>query len=639
MFSLSVFGWHAQRVPNLPVLRGLSIPTQQSHIARKREFPNCCRFEWQLLKQSRLKPKCWNQRAASNDPSYRGSCRLRQRTDGTEHYTIQLEAVDEPPQDLVHPLIPEFINRPHPAMSYSSNLSTLPPTSSRITFPQPLSSIQTRVENPRLILSRHLAQDDLVPVMPESSRRYVEKPRIKDRNKQVTLPALEISYNMPMPPGNWTRRVHPEGARYFLKEGGLIRRVWTDSDIFQHEILAQLKTHLTTIERFISEVGLPLQQDWDLVLNYFDDGNSSYTGYYFVDHTTHKVFFLDDYKADGLDALYAAPGAESECHIGYEIEAQYWFFIVLYPLAFNVQKMHVQRLRGIILHFTGDSTTSSTSTASYSLDELYRFLSLIDHMSENIDVNDEGTASLLGLFKAFSPLLFYAPNFHLRTLQSVSIDGVIRDFVLRDLMQRMNDEWERIILFGTVVLNANVAFLAIQSVDNNDSNDPHRLPAQVLSYLSVIASVGSIFLGLLLSRPFKVKAKKSQDEMQFHVASSRHSLEVLAILYSSPYALLIWGMLAFIAGFASLCFKTSGLSTRIIVGSAFLMVACIITLCIRTTWDSDKRNLFQPHALPPEHASQDDPGNSKSKLRIVTEWTRLQVLSLRQTPSSQSTYA
>ncbi|EEB99584.1 hypothetical protein MPER_00712 [Moniliophthora perniciosa FA553] len=69
-------------------------------------------------------------------------------------------------------------------------------------------------------------------------------------------------------------------------------------------------------------------------------------------------------------------------------------------------------------------------------------------------------------------------------------------------MARMRDEWQSINLLATVILNANVAFLAIQSVDEN-SVTPARSAAQITSYLSVIASLGSIVIGLLLTRKNK----------------------------------------------------------------------------------------------------------------------------------------
>jgi hypothetical protein len=54
-------------------------------------------------------------------------------------------------------------------------------------------------------------------------------------------------------------------------------------------------------------------------------------------------------------------------------------------------------------------------------------------------------------------------------------------------------------LQATVLLNANVAFLAIQSVDNAASNG-HRSNAQRASYFSIITSIAAIILGLLLVR-------------------------------------------------------------------------------------------------------------------------------------------
>lgn len=89
---------------------------------------------------------------------------------------------------------------------------------------------------------------------------------------------------------------------------------------------------------------------------------------------------------------------------------------------------------------------------------------------------------------------------------------------------------------ATVVLNANVAFLAIQSVDNSDGV-VYRSPQQISSYLSMLTSIGSIFIGLLL-----VKHYRNQDRASaLAVATSKHlGLEMLAIQYSLPYALLIW---------------------------------------------------------------------------------------------------
>jgi len=61
-----------------------------------------------------------------------------------------------------------------------------------------------------------------------------------------------------------------------------------------------------------------------------------------------------------------------------------------------------------------------------------------------------------------------------------------------------------------VLLNANVAFLAIPSVDPGDRD---RSPAQLASYLSIVASVGSVVTGLLLLRHHMVKPHDAAEEV------------------------------------------------------------------------------------------------------------------------------
>jgi len=62
-----------------------------------------------------------------------------------------------------------------------------------------------------------------------------------------------------------------------------------------------------------------------------------------------------------------------------------------------------------------------------------------------------------------------------------------------------------------VLLNGNVGFLAIQSVDSLDTKLSSA--AQIASYLSIVASVGSILLGLLLRRQTKNKVIHKVDDV------------------------------------------------------------------------------------------------------------------------------
>ncbi|KAF5371715.1 hypothetical protein D9758_003506 [Tetrapyrgos nigripes] len=92
---------------------------------------------------------------------------------------------------------------------------------------------------------------------------------------------------------------------------------------------------------------------------------------------------------------------------------------------------------------------------------------------------------------------------------------------------------------GTVLLNANVAFLSINSLDKSTSV-PQRSPAQIASYISVVATLGTIIPGLFLARKHRVNSKESAVDAAKFLANwamdengdtdSTIGLETLAIL-------------------------------------------------------------------------------------------------------------
>jgi len=191
------------------------------------------------------------------------------------------------------------------------------------------------------------------------------------------------------------------------------------------------------------------------------------------------------------------------------------------------------------------------------------------------------------LVKVLSVLFFYAPELHLRGLESVYTDFVICRHRWQQFITRLQDDWREFILYGTVLLNANVAFLTIPSVDPGNHT---RSPAQLASYLSVISSIGSIVVGLLLLRQHRTKPHDSTEEVEKYLRS-RHrdalGFETLAILYSLPYSLLLWATVAFLSAFGleALLFS-DGLWTRLPVGVVLVMILMLISWCIWTTLEA-----------------------------------------------------
>ena len=67
-------------------------------------------------------------------------------------------------------------------------------------------------------------------------------------------------------------------------------------------------------------------------------------------------------------------------------------------------------------------------------------------------------------------------------------------------------------LKATVFLNANMAFLSIQSVDNYGEMILDRSAAQIASYISIVTSLGSFVSSLLLVRQNRSKNRETAED-------------------------------------------------------------------------------------------------------------------------------
>ncbi|KDR80110.1 hypothetical protein GALMADRAFT_242351 [Galerina marginata CBS 339.88] len=514
----------------------------------------------------------------------------------------------------------------------------------------------------------YLEDPRILPVMPAASQRYTRKPRIPKKDTNLIIEPLTTTFDNPVA-FPWIKYLHPEGGLYFYhKEKG----IYADADLYDSKILAQLGQDISTLDNFISAKGITLPEQTDLVLDLrYDENREIETTYYYANHNSRTIFFFDTFEAKSLDAWHEVPGATRKSHLRHEIEAQYWFFLQLFPHALEVSEDLICELRDIVLFFIGDSMTSATSTSPYNLEDLHRLLPLTDNLQKNVGRRSAGGTALLArlmymfvhsrfldfhgetcsrierhfsvygnpivsrtwFINSISPLLLFAPDFHLHTLQKMWVDGIMHKSIWDKSVKKMNEEWQEFVLWSTVVLTANVAFLAIQSVDSKPDNLPYRSPAQISSYLSVVASIGSIVLGLLLMRQNRTRSRESADEMQAFMAKRSHprlGLETLAILYSLPYTLLMWGMVSFLAAFGFMCFQNSSIQTRAVVGPFFVIVLILIFWCMCTLWDDlPQEGLVEFAPELKEGNAQGSPTSSKHALARPTMLSKLLNLPLR----------
>jgi len=206
-------------------------------------------------------------------------------------------------------------------------------------------------------------------------------------------------------------------------------------------------------------------------------------------------------------------------------------------------------------------------------------------LNRDDSVHGQWTNRRTWFIKSISIFLFSAPDIHLENLQKMWVDKILHKAVWEEGLKKVTDEWQEFILYSTVVLNANVAFLSIQSVDTN--NGPYRSPAQISSYCSIAASIGSIILGLILVRQSRTKHRGTASEVQEFLLKRTHpwlGLETLAIMFSLPYALLMWGMVSFLIAFGFMCIQDSGVATRSVIYTLCGIILILTIWCIWTSW-------------------------------------------------------
>ncbi|KAJ7888880.1 hypothetical protein B0H14DRAFT_1182509 [Mycena olivaceomarginata] len=472
-------------------------------------------------------------------------------------------------------------------------------------------------ESPPLLSSIH----GIFTTAPELFNRYGRAETIvKQHTKQTVKPGKQFFARKSRV--GWTAHVHPEGALYYVHDE---KRIFTDAHLHIDAVFDTATAFIDEIERFYTDNGMITSRrasGVDLVLDFVksEDGTGgTLCKYYFVDHSERIVFWDDAFELDRLSHGQGVRGIMSAQHIKTELVVQFWRHCELFPSAIEVTTQLITELRDVLIHHIGDAMTSPTSTVADSVEDLLKMLTVVESMEENIETKFSGSACILGRFmwkftsqmfyhfygescarldktqsvyghiprhslliKIIAPILLNAPLTHLRMFEEVYADEIVSHVQWRRIIELLDQEWQQLTLFATVLLNADIAFLAIPTVDNGEHVS--RSAAQIATYVSVVASLGSVVAGLFLSRLNRDRrdaedyVDEAADYLALHYAS-HFGFEPLAILYSLPFSLLMWGTFAFLVAFLDMCFQESNTFTRSLVASASFFTIFGIVWC------------------------------------------------------------
>lgn len=483
------------------------------------------------------------------------------------------------------------------------------------------------------------------PIAPEQVQRYGRE-HVERKQTEYWIDPLTMSYQSESVPDKWVAYVHPEGARYFVHEKVsqctsnyhdailssrcFLPRIFTDINLYDSHKLELITKFMVDIEDYIRTKAINIHPNVDLVfdLRRNPENDDIHCAYYFASHDDRSIFWLDDFNATYLDRWDAIKGVTAASQVGYEIESQYWYHCQQFPACREMDMSTTNEMRDILIHCIGDLMTSDTACCPYGISDLQQMLALTNSIKETVLSGHSQSQTSVSIISRFmflfvqqrfynfhglpaarlecdksvygtvvkrtpfvillSPLLFFAPDVYLDSLNKIWGDGLITKKSWIVFIEKIKAEWLGLLWTSTILLNVNVAFLAIQSVDDTSTKEG-RSPAQISSYVSIVASIGSIILGLLLTRQNRWTAEDSSTEAWQYLRSRKHSytgLETLAIMCSLPYALLVWAMLAFLSAFILMCFSTYDVVVRMLVGIACLVIAAFVLWCITASWES-----------------------------------------------------
>ncbi|KZT28405.1 hypothetical protein NEOLEDRAFT_919345 [Neolentinus lepideus HHB14362 ss-1] len=452
-------------------------------------------------------------------------------------------------------------------------MNTLPspeptPNDSRSVLFKEFGKGDDRADNERAVTPSQTAPI-LKPINPQDILRY-------DRKNKIPK-AKEQSYKVPVRdqdtrrqgftdvPAGWELCVHPEGAQYFHHP---TKKIFTEADLRDSKTEEFILSSLQELERKKSQVQLHTDPaDTELVLERLEETMDNGTigvicGYYFADTRDKTLFWLEEYDATSMLSDMVAQVTEQ--HMQLELEARFWYHYEIFPNHRHYSEELVRELMGILLHASIDTMTSEESTSPYKWQEMQNMMSFIERAKdigecqgyvacaisrlmgtfvhtrflhlwgtrnvrlsrrERLYDEPERDRGLLTLFRMIYLILFYAPGKYVDALEDLSVDGIIDLHLWTDFIERLQAEWSELLLI---------------SVDIPSRVPGHTGAAQVAIYLSTVASVGSIIIGLLLIRQHRTVSRSNAHQYLDYKYDSSYGYVSLAVLYSVPYALLMW---------------------------------------------------------------------------------------------------
>ncbi|KAG1806416.1 uncharacterized protein HD556DRAFT_1225134 [Suillus plorans] len=389
--------------------------------------------------------------------------------------------------------------------------------------------------------------------------------------------------------GTWCPCVHPEGALYFHDTD---RGIYTDSDMRVEERRSSMTWCIKELlAQLTCQCGLQLGSgDIELVVELTRKRNNDKVyRYYLVDHPNRLLFWLDEISTGRI--FDGVLGVEKWSHIKYAIQHQYWQVChcvqhcELYPSDKLPGAQLLKELKEVVVHASAEIITTDLSLSPFDGDELSKILDLIDRFEgkrniifqpffpsgddcfsarfmryftraqffnfcglrearldadQSLFVKEKKSKFMVALSWAINVALFDAPRSRMEELRRVWVDRCINSPRWKNFNTKLSSEWSGITMYSTVMVAVDVSFLAVPSVNSQDTSSV----TVIALYISLFCIVGSLVVSLFLTRQNQLHGQEFADTAVIfltRVTGSVFGTKSLAMVHGLPYAMLLWG--------------------------------------------------------------------------------------------------
>ncbi|KAF8555065.1 hypothetical protein OG21DRAFT_1508125 [Imleria badia] len=453
----------------------------------------------------------------------------------------------------------------------------------------------------------------------DKHRRLVEKTPNKEKIK-----AGQMSFSEDVP-DHWERVVHPEGARYYFDAR---KNVFTDISLTELGDLAELDAcihFLREKEGQLLSSSTFRKYPTKLVIQLVD---SEQWVYYFVNHESHVVFWVDDFDLAGT--IRNIFGATEDSHIKYAIEEQYWLHCEHYPNSVPLLEEHITEVWGAVAFSYMDTITSIAPLCPLGQEELGKILDLMAYLQARTYAIDghgvwilarvmriiargkfynfygqpgarleadmsvylqQGQRDESHIFFHFLDLVFcFALASYVQELRSIWVDDIVNHSRWRKFTSNLTIGWSSFTIYSTVMLAVDISLLAVPAVNQGDVNS--QSVAVVATYMSLLCATGSLVSSVLLARQINTLTGVAEAAtFMYKMSHWRGGTTILGVILSLPYALMIWAMFFFALALFYIIFQTTDPASLSVMILGTVLVTGVISL--PTWWGRDHESLIK----------------------------------------------